>query len=302
MTDAQRGPDPWIHKEGVVNGVRLHFVEAGDGPLVLLLHGLPDFWYTWRRQIPALVDAGFRVVAPDMRGCNVSDKPRDVASYGYSALAGDITGLVTRCGEKRVTLVGHAWGGAVAWYAAARHPQMVERLAILSAPHPTAFARKLVRSPTLLHKSWTMLFSQVPWLSESLLGTQPFAGVVRALRRDARRPGALSNEELEHYRHALAQPGAFTAMVNYYRAAFQSRSSDRQYLASRIEAPTLIIWGDQDRILDASLTEGLETWVEDLRVERIPEAGHWVHHDAPERVSRLLVDHLCSRRDSSLRA
>jgi pimeloyl-ACP methyl ester carboxylesterase len=292
MIDEQRGTQPWIHKEGVVNGVRLHYVEAGEGPLVVLLHGFPDFWYTWRRQIPALVDAGFRVIAPDLRGYNVSDKPRDVASYRMSALAGDVVGLITRCGEKRATLVGHDWGGAIAWHSALRHPQMVECLAVLNAPHPAAFVRKLKRSPSQLRKAWYMFFFQVPWLPEKLLSARRYAAATRVLTRDAQRRGTLSDEDLVCYRRALAQPGALTAMVNYYRAAFHPRSFDKRRLASQIEAPTLLIWGERDPYLDVSLTEGLDSWVEDLRVERIPNAGHWVHSEAPERVNQLIIDFL----------
>ncbi|MEE8410576.1 MAG: alpha/beta hydrolase [Myxococcota bacterium] len=291
-------PSPWVHKEAVVNGVRLHYVDAGVGPLVLLLHGFPDFWYTWRRQIPALVAAGFRVVAPDLRGYNVSDKPKSVSSYRMSALTGDIVGLISHLGEKRATLVGHDWGGAIAWDTALRHPAVVDNLVILNAPYPTLFLRK-VRSLRQLTKSWYILFFQLPWLPEAVLKAGSFAVVERMLRNDTLRSDAFTDEDITYYKRALGQRGALTAMINYYRAAFHPRSFDRQRLASHIDAPTLLIWGEEDRFLDKSLTEGLEEWVNDLRVERIPHASHWVHADAPEKVNHLMVDFLQHQRERS---
>lgn len=288
----------WIHKEAVVNGVRLHYVDAGEGPLVLLLHGFPDFWYTWRRQIPALVEAGYRVVAPDLRGYNVSDKPKSLASYRMSALTGDVTGLITHLGCKQATLVGHDWGGAIAWHTALRHPAVVENLIILNAPYPTSYLRK-VRSLRQFTKSWYVLFFQLPWLPEAALKAGRFAVIERLLRRDTVRPDAFTDEDIAHYKRAMSQRGALTAMINYYRAAFHPRSFDRQRLASHVDAPTLLIWGEEDRFLDSSLTEGLDEWVHDLRVERIPHASHWVHADAPEKVNHLMVEFLNAQRARS---
>jgi pimeloyl-ACP methyl ester carboxylesterase len=284
-------PEPWAHHRAVVNGVGLHYVEAGAGPLVLLLHGFPDFWYTWRRQIPVLAEAGFRVVAPDLRGYNESDKPPGVASYRLKLLSADVAALIRHLGCARAFVVGHDWGGAVAWHTALTHSDVVERLVVLNAPHPAAFFREL-RTPRQLLKSWYMFFFQLPALPEALCRRNNFAWLERALRRDPVRPGAFSDDDLCRYKLALSRPGALTAAINYYRALF--RYTPRRLLGRMppITVPTLLIWGEQDRYLGLALTEGLDRWVPGLRVERIADASHWVQADAPERVNQLLLDFL----------
>ena len=150
--------------------VRLHYVEAGEGPLVVLLHGFPEFWFSWRFQIPALAAAGFRVVAPDMRGYNLSSRPAEVAAYDTDRLAADVRGLIRELGAERALLAGHDWGGAVAWITAMNHPEVVERLAILNVPHPRRMLQGL-RTPRQLAKSWYFLAFQVPWLPERAPGS-----------------------------------------------------------------------------------------------------------------------------------
>src|SRR5262245_58570023 len=163
-----------IHRFAVVNSVRLHYAEAGEGPLVVLLHGFPEFWYSWRHQIKGLAAAGFRVIAPDLRGYNESDKPPGIASYRLELLTQDIVELIQHAGEKRAHVVGHDWGGGIAWWLAMQNPQVVERLVILNAPHPVAFFREL-RRPAQLLKSWYMFFFQLPWLPEVMLRVGNFA-------------------------------------------------------------------------------------------------------------------------------
>src|SRR5215203_1684309 len=180
-------PSSWQHREAIVNGVRLHYVGAGTGPLVLLLHGFPEFWYSWRAQIPALVAAGYRVIAPDMRGYNLSEKPAGVRSYMLDTLCDDVLALIHHAGEERATVVGHDWGGAVAWNVPMRHPRAVERLIVLNAPHPGAFLREL-RTPAQIAKSWYMFFFQLPWLPELSLRAGGFATLQRTLRTDPVRP------------------------------------------------------------------------------------------------------------------
>ena len=192
--------------------VRLHYVEAGEGPLVVLLHGFPEFWYAWRHQIEPLAEAGFRVVAPDLRGYNLSSKPPSVGDYDIALLAEDVRDLVHERGEQRACVAGHDWGGAVAWATAGLHPEAVERLAILNAPHPRVFLAHL-KDPRQLARSWYMGFFQLPYLPEELLRR----GYRRTFTGDAR-PGAFTEADLERYGEALNQPGAPTAMVNYYRA------------------------------------------------------------------------------------
>jgi pimeloyl-ACP methyl ester carboxylesterase len=281
---------PWTHREAIVNGVRLHWVEAGSGPLVVLLHGFPEFWYSWRHQIPALAAAGFRVLAPDLRGYNLSDKPPGVACYRLEALTADVAGLISHAGASSATVVGHDWGGGIAWTLALRRPEVVGKLAVLNAPHPAAFLREL-RRPGQLLRSWYMFFFQLPWLPELLLRAGNFASLERTLRRDPLRPAVFSEDDIRRYKEALSRPGALTAAVNYYRAAFRQlhRASDA---TPPITVPTLLIWGERDHYLGPRLTEGLERWVPGIRIERLPGVSHWIQNDAPERVNELLVEFL----------
>ena len=279
--------------------ITLRYLEAGVGPLVLLLHGFPDFSYGWRYQIGALAAAGFRVVAPDLRGYNRSSKPRRVAAYAVPVLAADVVALVGALGEPRArAVVGHDWGGVLAWHLAERHPALLERLVVINAPHPVAFAREL-RTPSQLTRSLYVLFFQLPWLPELVLrGGGDYAPLLGALRRMVRRPGALTGADLARHRAALAEPGALTAALNYYRA-FGRRAAFgglRRGLAGRgdaeprrIDIPTLLLWGDRDPALSPRLTTGLAPWVPQLRVRHFPDAGHWPQLDAPNAVNEELV-------------
>jgi len=282
--------EPWTHQQAIVNGVRLHWVEAGSGPLVLLLHGFPEFWYSWRHQVPALAAAGFRVLAPDLRGYNLSDKPPGVAGYRLEALTGDVAGLIAHAGAASAAVVGHDWGGGIAWTLAMRRPELVRKLAVLNAPHPAVFLREL-RRPGQLLRSWYMFFFQLPWLPELLLRAGNYALLERTLRRDPVRPGAFTEDDIRRYKEALSQPGARTAAINYYRAAFRRMRSASRGMAP-VTVPTLLIWGEQDRYLGRRMTEGLDRWVPDIRVARLPDASHWVQQDAPERVNEFLAGFL----------
>jgi pimeloyl-ACP methyl ester carboxylesterase len=271
----------------VGGGVRLHYVEAGEGPLVVLLHGFPEFWYSWRHQIPALASAGYRVVAPDMRGYNLSSRPQAWRSYQTGLLADDIAGLIRSFGEQSAYLAGHDWGAAVAYAVAMAHPDVVRRLAILNVPHP---ARMLEGFRTLkqLRKSWYMFFFQIPKLPEHLIARDDFSFAKRSLRSDSKE--AFTDEDLERYVEAWSQPGALTGMINYYRAALRRSPGKALKQLTPIQAKTLVIWGMRDRHLGSELAEPAREWVPDVRVERITEATHWVQHDAPERVNELLID------------
>jgi epoxide hydrolase 4 len=278
------------HGEAEVGGgVRLHYVEAGEGPLVLLLHGFPEFWYSWRHQLGPLADAGFHVVAPDMRGYNLSSKPVGWRSYDTPLLAQDIAGLASSFGVERAHVVGHDWGAAVAYATAMYHPEVVERLAILNVPHTE---RMLAGFRTLrqLRKSWYMFFFQIPALPEWLLGRDDFSFMKRALRADSK--AAFTDEDLECYVQAWAQPGALSGMINYYRAALRRNPRGALDSLRRIEAQTMVIWGRRDRHLGSELAEPSREWVPNARMEWVPEATHWVQHDAPARVNELLIGFL----------
>lgn len=281
------------HREAVVNGVRLHYVEAGEGPLVVLLHGFPEFWYAWRHQIPALAGAGFRVIAADLRGYNLSAKPQDIASYRMHQLVDDVLGLIRHAGVERATVAGHDWGGVIGWRLGMDHPEALERLIVLNAPHPATYVRE-VRRPAQLLRSWYAFFFQLPWLPEVALRAGNFAALRRVLRHNPVRRHAYTAEDLRRYADAWARPGALTAMLNYYRASMRRSPGRVRREARRIDTPTLLIWGEQDSGLSPRLTHGLERWVAELRIERIPDASHWVMADAPERVNRLMLDFLNS--------
>ena len=295
--------EQWSEGEArLATGVTLRYVEAGRGPLVLLLHGFPDFSYGWRYQLPALAAAGFRAVAPDLRGYNRSSKPPGTSAYDLPLLAADVGALVPALGEERAAaVVGHDWGGVIAWHVAERAPERLARLVILNAPHPAAFAREL-RTPGQLARSLYVLFFQLPGVPELVLRAGgSYAPLLDAMRRMVRRPDALTAADLDRHRAALAQPRALTSALNYYRAF--GRRVARQGLGRGLErreagtvpqvaAPTLVLWGDQDPALSPRLTEGLDRWVPRLRVRHFPEAGHWVHLDAHEAVNREIVDWL----------
>jgi epoxide hydrolase 4 len=268
-------------------------VEAGpaSGPAVVLLHGFPDFWYSWRHQIPALAAAGFRAIAPDMRGYNLSSKPAEVAAYEPRRLAADIRDLIRERGLERACVAGHDWGAAVAWVLAMAHPEVVERLAILNVPHPRRMLRALRRPGPQLAKSWYMFFFQLPWLPERAVRAGDWRGFRYGFEHDAR-PGAFTSEDIERYREAWSQPGAATATINYYRASMRRPGAARRGALGPVTAPTLVIWGERDRYLSAELAEPSRADVPGLtRVVRMPEASHWVQHDEPDRVSELLIEH-----------
>ncbi|HEU0301553.1 MAG TPA: alpha/beta hydrolase [Longimicrobium sp.] len=279
----------WTHREGVVNNVRLHWVEAGVGPPVLLLHGFPECWWGWRRQIQPLADAGFRVLVPDLRGYNLSEKPPGVSSYRLENLIGDAEALIRQTGAERAHVVGHDWGGVIAWRLAMVSPERVDRLAILNAPHPKAFARELM-TPDQMLRSWYAAAFQVPALPEAAFRANGFALLEHIFRAESVRPGAFTDEDIRRYREAAARPGAITAMINYYRAAARFPGPPPRV----IEHPALLIWGERDRALTVRLTEGLEEWVPNLRVERLPQASHWVMAEYPEHVNALLIDFLAA--------
>lgn len=279
----------WADRFATVNGVRLHYVEAGSGPLVVLLHGFPEFWYSWRHQIPVLAQAGFRVLAPDLRGYNLSNKPRGVANYRIDLLVGDVAGLIAHAGERDAIVVGHDWGGAIAWETALRRPDVVCRLIVLNCPHPAAMARGM-RSPRQLLRSWYMFFFQLPWLPEAALRAENYEAIRRKFREDPVRKGAFRPEDLREYRNAIGRPGALTSAINYYRAAARFAGSEMRRERARISAPSLLIWGEQDRYLGTALVEESKRLVPQLRVERIPNASHWVQVDAPERVNRAMLE------------
>lgn len=271
-----------------VGDLHLHAVLAGpkDGPLALLLHGFPECWYSWRHQIPILARAGYRVVAPDQRGYNLSDKPPGAASYPIDTLTADILALIHTLGRERAILVAHDWGGVAAWRFAMDHPQAVERLVVMNAPHPVVFAKALRNDRSQQRKSWYMFAFQLPWLPEALLSLSPPATARFFFRGTAVRRDAFSEDDLAVMAAALAQPGALRAMLHWYQAALRYRPARR---ARAIETPALLLWAEDDVALGKSLTYGLEHWVPNLELHYIPHCGHWVQNEAAAEVNERLL-------------
>lgn len=277
--------------EATTEGIRLEVAHHGpvDGPPVILLHGFPEGSACWRHQVGALAAAGFRVTVPDQRGYGLSDKPRGIDAYALDRLAADVLGLINASAPTRVSLVGHDWGGIVAWWVALTDPERVERLAVLNAPHPAAFRRYLWSHPRQLLRSWYVFLFQLPWLPEALLRWRNWWALARMLRGSSR-PGTFPAADLDAYRRAWSAPGAITGMIHWYRAALRRPPTPPADVRSTV--PTLIIWGTLDRFLDRGLAEGSLALCAAGRLERIEGATHWVQHEEPDRVNRLLLDFL----------
>lgn len=266
-------------------GVRLHYVEQGEGPLVVLLHGFPEFWYAWRRQIDALVQAGFRVVAPDQRGYNLSDKPPKVTDYGVARLVEDVAALIHDRGETKAFVVGHDWGAGVAWSFAMQHPEMVERLVVLNGPHPERILHGLKANPIQLIRSWYMFFFQLPSLPEAVAELDGYKFLLKPLREEPTNPHAFEAADIARYVEAYARPGAVTAMINWYRAMFRTKAVEMR--PTNVDA--LVLWGEGDPHLGRDLATPTKELVPNARVVFIPDASHWLMHDEPERVNAELI-------------
>jgi len=272
-----------------VDGVELHAVVAGDesDPLVVLLHGYPEFWYGWHRQIPRLVDAGYRVLAPDGRGYNLSDRPDGVRSYRIERLSDDVAGLIASEGRESAHVVGHDWGAAVAWDLALRRPDVVDRLGILNVPHPTVFEDRLTSDPKQMRKSWYMFFYQLPRLPEWYTRRNDYAAFVSAFR--TAEPGTFPEETLDRYRASWEAAGSITGMINWYRALFRHGEDPPR---EQVPQPTLVLWGVEDPYLRPEMASESVDYCEDGRLERLPEATHWLNHERPETVADHIIDHL----------
>jgi len=252
---------------------------------MILLHGFPEFWYGWRYQIEALAQAGFRVLAPDQRGYNLSDKPKSVRDYNLDQLAADVVGLIDAAGHDKAFLVGHDWGGVSAWWTAIKYPERVERLVILNSPHPKVMRQNLLHNRVQRKKSWYFFLFQIPFLPEQRMRKNNWQVGVRALQGTSRK-GTFSETDMALYREAWSQPGAVTGMLNWYRAALRSRPA--RVRSTRVTMPTLIIWGARDKFLGRELAEQSIALCEKGKLVFIEEASHWVQHEEAERVNELL--------------
>lgn len=282
------------------NGLRFHCVTAGEGPLVMLLHGFPEFWYSWRHQIPALAAAGFMVVAPDLRGYNDSDKPDGIEAYRMTNLVEDVAGLCRAFGREQAVIVGHDWGGAVAYAFAMAKADMTRALVVLNCPHPADFSQALMGGKSLeqMKKSWYMFFFQLPEIPEQLLAAENFR-LLKAFAYSQARRGTFSAKDLRAYAEAFSKPGALTGGINWYRAMLR-RPTHASGVGTRparlfppISARTLVIWGERDHFLGKELTRGMKRhFTGKFSICYLPGVSHWVQQEVPGRVNALLLNFL----------
>lgn len=273
------------------NGVRLHVIQAGpqDSEIVILLHGFPEFWYCWQAQIEFLAGLGYRVWAPDQRGYNLSSKPKGVAAYSQDKLVDDLIGLIDASGHQQAYVIAHDWGAAVAWWAARLFPERFKKMVILNGPHGSVMERHLSDNRSQRLKSWYMLFFQIPLIPEIMLRASNWKVLVRGLLTSSR-TGTFDEEKLAVYRQAWSQPGAITAMLNWYRAGMRAKPTRK---ASRtVSVPTLLIWGTEDAFLGRELAEPSIALCEDGQLVFIEGASHWVQHEAAKQVNTLINDFL----------
>lgn len=268
--------------------------EAGR-PLVVLLHGFPESWYSWRHQIPVLAEH-FRVAVPSLRGYGRSDRPVDVAAYEMPHLTADVRGLIRALGYDDAAIVGHDWGGGISWAFAIDHPEACRKLAVCNCPHPAIFAKNVFSNARQLLRSWYMFFFQIPRLPEWLLTRNHMAALERGFRDMVVRKDreVFSDEDLREIKRSFDPPGAATAAINYYRAQFRNRSALTRYsLETRVKCPTLLIWAEDDVALGKELTIGTDALVDaPFAIRFIPECSHWVQQERPEEVNAALLEFL----------
>lgn len=272
-----------------LGNIRLHYVEEGEGDLALLLHGFPDYSGSWKAQMPALAQAGLRVVAPDLRGYNLSDKPEPVGAYDIDLLIEDVLGLIKALDAPRAHIVGHDWGGIIAWYFAMRYPEYLDRLAILNTPHPGHVPMGWLRDPRQLVKSWYIFLFQLPVLPEKRLSDDDFNGLRRVYHSQKK---AFEPEEIEEYIQAARRTDDMREPLNYYRAFLRANPLRTRSYIKELPMDVLILWGDKDTALQPALADPPKKLVPNATVIHFPDAGHWVHKEVPDRVNGLLAGFL----------
>ena len=279
--------DPISFETIATNGINLHTALAGpeDGEPVILLHGFPEAWFGWEAQMLSLAEAGFRVVAPDQRGHNLSDKPEGFANYHMGTLSDDIIGLADALGFEQFYLAGHDFGAMVSWILAIRYPERIKRMVIANVPHPSVMKPYMRAHFSQLLKSWYMFFFQLPALPEWFVRARNWQFMISMM------PSYLSPEEKDRYRSAWAQPSAITGMINWYRATLRNRRGSGRGRSSKITVPTLMIWGQQDPYFSYEMAPLSIKLCQDGRLVTFEDATHWVLQDKPEEVSQLLIEH-----------
>ena len=281
------------HREISTNGIRLHVVTAGpeDGPMVLMLHGFPEGWWSWHRHIGPLAERGYLVVVPDQRGYGPSDKPSRIRDYRMEPIVADALGLADHFGRATFDVVCHDWGGFVGWWLATEHPDRVASFCVMNVAHPRVFARAL-RTPAQLRRSWYMFAMQVPGLPEWLLTRNDHARLVEAMVKNVVHP-VFDERDIEQYRECWRQPGCVPGMVAWYRALFRKPELPSR---RRVTVPSRIVWGKQDEALGFEMVAPSARWCDRVEVTVIEDAGHFVQHDAAAEVEAILASWLSGNR------
>ena len=276
------------HRTIHANGLDFHVAVAGSGEqLALCLHGFPESCFSWRHQMPRLAQLGYLVWAPDLRGYGGSSRPFGVAAYSMHNLTADVAALIEASGAKQTVLIGHDWGALIAWDYAMFGRVPIARLIIMNVPHP-ALAEKGLRTLRQLAKSWYIFFFQLPVIPEWTLARNGYAAIAQAFRGMAVDKSRFPREVLRVYQDSAAQPGALTAMINYYRALLRDVRANRRRGTPQIKVPTLMLWGEADAALGKELTYGTDRYVSDLTLRYLPNVSHWVQQEAPETVNQML--------------
>jgi pimeloyl-ACP methyl ester carboxylesterase len=295
-------PEPQLvvkHGFADVGDVRLHYAECGTGDdLVILLHGFPEFWYSWRHQLPVLGER-YHVVAPDMRGFNLSDKPAGIKNYRIDLLVKDVLGLIKFFGKEKAAIVAHDWGAGVAWALARTHPEAVSKLVAMQVPPPAAWRANLTLRQ--LRRSWYMFFFQLPRLPEWWASANDFSRVEKMYRETSVRPDAFTDADIAVYKEALRRPEALRSSLNYYRAnvfksLFRGGVQTPKERDGRVRVPTLFIYGEQDVAIVPETVRGVDRFIDaPYRELRIPDSGHWVQNEAAAEVNAGLLDFLTDK-------
>lgn len=269
-------------------GVRLHVMTAGPtkGSLLIFLHGFPEYWRSFEKIALKFAQKGFRILLPDMRGYNLSDKPKGVMEYTSQKIAEDIIALIDHEEKEKAIVIGHDWGAQINWTLASNYSERIEKVVVLNVPHPVIFKKTLTTNLKQMKNSWYMFLVQLPWIPEKLFGKSDFKYFANEMKRSIVNPEAReSGPGAQHYIDSWKIKNAFHSMLNYYRAIFRTPTYK---FKTPIEIPVLIIWGDRDVVLISKMADESLSKCTNAKIVHIPEGGHFVQHDCPEKVSALI--------------
>ena len=279
------------HKFVNVNGIRMHYATAGNGPLIVFLHGFPEFWYSWRYQLQFFAKH-FEVVAPDLRGYGDTEKPQEISEYKIDKLVKDIVELIHSLGKERAIIVGHDWGGIVGWSIAMIAPNVVEKLIIMNAPHPALYQINAFRNLAQMQKSWYIFFFLLQRAPEKILSANDFEFLKHMFELSIRRKDRFTQSDIKHYASSWSKEGGVSGGINYYRANLGAdfwESIVQSIPFPKIKTPTLLIWGEDDLFLGKELTQNIEAFIEaPFSLKFISECGHWVQQEAPTEVNQIM--------------